>query len=182
MAHRPNPRGPAPQRAPPGGAPARSGPIRPGPWPSARLPGRPLVRRHLAEPPQGRKAARVGELWRVHGGSFVSAPRLRGAWCPAMRQPRWELHAIVGARRTHHVDTRGSAGPAESRRSATLSPRSRETTRSNMRDSPGAGWPSPSSSAHGCPMTATCCTPTRSVATCRRGMMRGRMPQRAAQA
>ncbi len=73
MARRPNPRGPAPQR----GAAARGGPIRPGAWPSARLPGRPLVRRYLAELPQGRKAARVGELWRVHGGSFVSALSLR---------------------------------------------------------------------------------------------------------
>ncbi len=35
---------------------------------------RPLTRRHLAELPQGRKAARVGELWRVRGGSC----RVRG--------------------------------------------------------------------------------------------------------
>src|SRR3954466_8822096 len=33
---------------------------------------RPLVRRHLAELPQGRKAARAGGLWRVREGSLTS--------------------------------------------------------------------------------------------------------------
>ena len=44
---------------------------------------RPLVRRHLAELPQGRKAARAGELWRVCGGSFLCPQRA----C-AQREPR----------------------------------------------------------------------------------------------
>src|SRR6187402_632329 len=48
----------------------------------ARLAHRPLVRRHPAELPQGRKAARVGRLWRVCGGSLscdgVTLPRSLG--------------------------------------------------------------------------------------------------------
>ena len=34
--------------------------------------GQPPVRRHLAELPQGRKAARAGELCRVCGGPLVA--------------------------------------------------------------------------------------------------------------
>ena len=48
---------------------------------------RPLVRRHPAELPQGRKAARVGRLWRVCERSFLaradlSLPGNRVRPCP----------------------------------------------------------------------------------------------------
>ncbi len=45
--------------------------------------GQPLVRRHRAEPPQGRKAARVGVLCRVHGGSLHQPEPLTLAAGPA---------------------------------------------------------------------------------------------------
>ena len=48
---------------------------------------RPLAWRHPAEPPQGRKAARAGGLWRVRGGSLALRPPARGraAGCPGPR-------------------------------------------------------------------------------------------------
>lgn len=36
--------------------------------------GRFLARRYLAQLPQGRKAARVSELFRVRGGLFIDIP------------------------------------------------------------------------------------------------------------
>ena len=42
----------------------------------------PLVRRASCEPPQGRKAARVSGLSRVHGGSLSFGDPVGGLWRP----------------------------------------------------------------------------------------------------
>lgn len=45
------------------------------PAPDQVLFAQPLTRRYLTELPQGRKAARVGWLWRVRGGPLRSRGR-----------------------------------------------------------------------------------------------------------
>ena len=53
-------------------------------WPAGRslsaletmITHRSFVRRYRAELPQDRKVARVGALWRVHGGSLINSKRL----------------------------------------------------------------------------------------------------------
>src|SRR3954452_8219557 len=58
----------------------------------------PLTRRYLTELPQGRKAARVGRLWRVRGGSFAFGEGGRGGARGALGGPRLGPGALsVGA-------------------------------------------------------------------------------------
>ena len=60
------------------------------------------ARRHLAEPPQGRKAARVSKLCWVRGGPFYfslpSGPRIESAAdCEVVAARTTALGEIVGA-------------------------------------------------------------------------------------
>ena len=73
----------------------------------------PLVWRHLAQLPQGRKAARVSELCRVHEGSLAARSRLavRQAVC---HSPIVVAFGVVEVRRPSHVGRPASARPAQS--------------------------------------------------------------------